>query len=472
MGRGPSLGADDTPLLELPPGSDIALAQALHGTQSELAVWTAPVSKLEQPDVSWTPFVSREDGVTAVGVLGEAVYLLTHKDAPTFKVLSLKVGTPLGSAKVVVPPRKDLVLDALHVASDALYVVARRGPYSVLLRAQHGSGKVEEVALPFKGVIKEAFADPRRSGIEVNLQSFAIPPTTFAYTPGDRRFVDLKLGVTPRFDSGRYAISDLKARAKDGVAVPLTLVRQKAAKGPQVLLVQAYGSYGISQQANFSLRTASFMESGGSFAMCHVRGGGELGEEWRLAGKDARKPNSWRDLIACAETLIAGGYTTREKLFAFSGSAGGIVIGRAFTDRPDLFAGVIAVFPEANTLRQEFQPNGPINIPEFGTITTEQGFRNLYEMDTIQHVRPGTRYPHLLITTALNDPRVAAWEPAKLAAALQASGSHHPVLLRVDADAGHGFGSTKAQEDALYADMWAFVFSRAGVAGRRPADPR
>ena len=124
--------------------------------------------------------------------------------------------------------------------------------------------------------------------------------------------------------------------------------------------------------------------------------------------------------------------------------------------------------PGTNTLRSEFAPSGPINVPEFGTVTTEQGFKNLFAMDTVQHLRPGVQYPPVLITTGLNDPRVSPFEPGKLAAALQASGSVRPVLLRIDAEAGHGMGSTKSQEDALYADMWAFVFWHAGLPDWQP----
>jgi prolyl oligopeptidase len=368
----------------------------------------------------------------------------------------------------VVPEDEDRVIDSIHAASDALYALARRGAYSLLLRVPYMHGGAEEIALPFKGLIREAFTDPRQPGITINLQSFVVPPTTFAYDPVRKSFSDLELGVTPGYDSGRYEISDLEARARDGVMVPITLVRPKVAKGPQIVLIQAYGAYGISQLANFSLRTASFLEAGGSYASCHVRGGGELGEAWRLAGKDANKPNTWRDLIACAEDLLARGYTTKDKLFIFGGSAGGITMGRAFTERPDLFAGVITIVPAGNPLRGEFQPSGPLNIPEFGTIKTEEGFRNLYEMDTIQHVRPGVQYPPVLITTGLNDPRVSPWEPAKLTAALQASGTARPILLRIDAEAGHGIGSTRSQDDALYADMWAFVFWRAGLPDWQP----
>jgi prolyl oligopeptidase len=250
--------------------------------------------------------------------------------------------------------------------------------------------------------------------------------------------------------------------------VPLTLVQPKGSKGAQITLIQAYGSYGISQLADFSPRAVSYLEAGGTYASCHVRGGGELGEAWRLAGKDANKPNTWRDLIACGEDLIRRGVTTKDKLFIFGGSAGGITMGRALTERPDLFAGVVDSVPAANTLRSEFSPNGPPNIPEFGSVTTEQGFKNLFEMDTIQHIRKGTQYPAVLVTTGLNDPRVSPWEPAKVAAALQASGTMRPVLLRIEEQAGHGIGSTKSQNDKLYTDMYAFVFWRAGKPGWRP----
>jgi prolyl oligopeptidase len=468
VGHGPAFLPDELPTLGISPGASMAMAISINGVQNEQALWLAPNSQVNDPNVKWTPFVAREDDVTAVDAAGDAIYLLSHKNAPNFQVLSVKAGQPLAAARVLVPTEKDRVIDSIHAASDALYVLARHGVYSLLLRVPYGSAKIEEVALPFKGHIEEAFTNPRQPGITVDLEGFVVPPTTFAYDSKKKNFTDLKLGVTPHYDSGRYEISDLEARAEDGVMVPDTLVRPKDAKGPQVVLIQAYGSYGISQLANFSSRAASFLEAGGTYASCHVRGGGELGDAWRLAGKDANKVHTWRDLIACAEDLIARGYTTKAKLFIFGGSAGGMTMGRALTEQPDLFAGVIALVPSANALRAEFQPAGPINIPEFGTIKTKKGFNNLYEMDTIQHVRPGVQYPPVLITTGLNDPRVSPWEPAKLAAALQASGTARPILLRIDAEAGHGFGSTKSQDDALYADMWTFVFWRAGLPDWQP----
>jgi prolyl oligopeptidase len=467
VARRPSFLPDEVPTLSIWPGAPMAMAVSINGMQPEQALWLAPVSEVHDRNVKWTPFVTRADEVTAEEAAGNMLYLLSHKNAPTFEVLSVKAGQPLAAARVLVPAQEDRVIDSIHAASDALYVLARHVAYSVLLRVPYGSTKIEDVPLPFKGHIQEAFTDPRQQGIAINLQSFVIPPTTFAYDPATRNFTDLKL-VPSHYDPGRYQVSDLEARAEDGVMVPDTLVRPKGAKGAQIAVIQAYGSYGISQLADFSPRAASLLEAGGTYASCHVRGGGELGDAWRLAGKDANKPHTWRDLIACAEDLIARGYTTKGKLFIFGGSAGGLTVGRALTERPDLFAGVIALVPGVNSLRDEFTPDGPVNIPESGTIKTEDGFKNLYAMDTLQHVRAGVPYPAVLITAGLHDPRTPPWEPAKLTAALQASGTASPILLRVDAEAGHGIENTKSQNDALYADMWAFVFWRAGLPDWQP----
>lgn len=470
-GRGPAFNPDEIPVLGIQPGTRLAIAASINGVQNEQALWLAPEGQVDDPGVRWKPFVSRSDDVTGADSHGDEIFLLSHKNAPTFQVLAVRAGEPLSSAAVLVPAEGDRVIDSVHAAADALYVLARSGAYSHLLRVPYGSGAATEIALPYKGHIGEAFTDPRVAGITVDLESFVVPPAFFSFDPAKGSFADLGLGTHSSYDPSRYLVRDLRARAEDGVEVPVSLITSRSAKGPQVLILEAYGSYGISHLADFSPRMVSFLEAGGSYAYSHVRGGGELGEAWRLGGKDANKFHTWRDLIATAEYLIAEGATTRDKLFILGGSAGGITMGRAMEERPDLFAGVLDLVPAANTLRAEFSPNGPPNIPEFGTIKTEEGFRNLFMMDSIQHVKKGVCYPAIMITTGLNDPRVAPWEPAKMAAALQASGTANPVLLRIDAQAGHGIGSTKTQNDQLYADMYAFAFWRAGVPGWRPGRP-
>ncbi len=471
VGHGPVLKPTEFPAIVMNVGSPVATALSINGVQNELAMWLAPAGKVSDPKVTWTKFISRDDDVTSSDMRGAEIFLLSHKDAPTFKVLSVHAGKPLSSASELVAAQADRVIEGIHAASDALYVLARRGAYSQLLRVHTGTKMMEEVPLPFAGHIDEAFSDPRTSGVAIKLSSWAVPPTMYAYNPSNKSFTSLGIGAHGDIVSSNYVVNDLNAKARDGVMVPLSLIQPKDAKGSQITIIEAYGSYGISDLADFSVRRAAAMRQGITYGICHVRGGGELGEVWRLGGKDANKHNTWGDLIACSEYLIARGITTQDKLFIIGGSAGGITMGRAFTERPDLFAGVIDLVPSGNTLRAEFSSNGPPNIPEFGTITTEAGFKNLYAMDTIRHVEKGKQYPAVLVTTGLNDPRVAPWEPAEVAATVQASGTTKPVLLRIDEEAGHGIGSTKTQADTLTADWIAFVFWRAGLPEWQPKEP-
>ncbi|HSC19203.1 MAG TPA: prolyl oligopeptidase family serine peptidase [Rhizomicrobium sp.] len=468
IGKGTSFTPDEFPAVQINPGSPVALLASINGVQNEIKLWTAPASTASSPNAPWKPFVDRADGVTRLDIRGTDVFLLSHKNAPTFQVLQVKAGAPLSSAKLLVPAQADRVIEDLHAASDALYVSVRSGAYSQLLRIPTGTAGVEEIRIPGRGHIGEMFTDPRKPGVTIQLSSWVMPPSEYRYDAKSKRFTDLKLGVHGNIDPANFVVSDLEAPAQDGTMVPLSLVQPKGVATPQVAVVEAYGSYGISELADFSSRRAAVMNEGIAYGVCHVRGGGELGEAWRLAGKDANKHNTWEDEITCGEDLIRRGITTKDKLFIMGGSAGGITMGRAMTERPDLFAGVIDVVPAANTIRSEFSPNGPPNIPEFGTIANEQGFKNLYEMDSIQHVKRGVTYPPIIISTGLNDPRVSSWEPAKFAAALQASGTSNPVLLRIDEQAGHGIGSTRSQTDALAADWIAFVKWRANVPGWRP----
>ncbi len=167
--------------------------------------------------------------------------------------------------------------------------------------------------------------------------------------------------------------------------------------------------------------------------------------------------------------MIKQKYTAPARLAIVGASAGGITVGRSITERPDLFAVALDLVPLSDAVRFELTPTGPPNIPEFGTVKTEDGFKGLYEMSAYHHVKDGTPYPAVLITTGFNDPRVISWQPGKLSARLQAAtSSGKPVLLRVDYDAGHGIGSTKMQQDELLADQFSFALWQFGMPGFQP----
>jgi prolyl oligopeptidase len=239
--------------------------------------------------------------------------------------------------------------------------------------------------------------------------------------------------------------------------------------GSNPTYLTGYGSYGTSLTPSFAATRLAWHEKGGVFATCHVRGGGEYGEEWHLVGKGKTKPNTWRDFIACAQYLIDNKYTSPARLAGEGASAGGILIGRAITERPELFGAALVDIGVLDALRSETTANGETNIPEFGSTKTADGFAALYEMSAFHHVKDGTAYPAVLITTGINDPRVDSWEPGKMTARLQAAtSSGKPVLLRVDYGGGHGSGSgaTAAQESR--ADAYSFLLWRFGIPGFQP----
>jgi prolyl oligopeptidase len=198
----------------------------------------------------------------------------------------------------------------------------------------------------------------------------------------------------------------------------------------------------------------AWYERGGIVADAGLRGGGEFGREWHEAGRGPRKITTITDFIDCAEYLIEHGYTSARHLAGQGGSAGAIPVGGALVRRPDLFGAIVLEVPSVNKTR----PAGAGSVSEFGSAATEDGLRDLLVIDCYQNVTDGTRYPAALLTAGLNDPRVAVWHPAKMAARLQAATtSGRPVLLRIDPDAGHGYGSTRAQHDELTADILAFL---------------
>jgi prolyl oligopeptidase len=298
-----------------------------------------------------------------------------------------------------------------------------------------------------------------------------VRPQQIIRLPASGRARRLPWVAAPAVDVSGYASEELFATAPDGTRIPVSVVFKKGTPrdGSAPTMIDAYGAYAISSDPYFAPRFLAWLERGGVWATAHVRGGGEYGRAWHEGGRLLTKPNTWRDLIAAAEMLIAQRWTRAERLSIRGGSAGGITVGRALTERPDLFSAVISQVGVSNALRAEFSQNGPPNVPEFGSVSTEAGFRGLVEMDAYGHVKDGERYPAVLLTTGVNDPRVDPWHAAKMTARLQAaSRSGKPVLMRVDYQAGHGLGSTRQQRDAEFGDVFAFALWQAGVAGFQP----
>jgi prolyl oligopeptidase len=285
-------------------------------------------------------------------------------------------------------------------------------------------------------------------------------PQWYAYDPTANQMTNTHLEPLNPTDFSNITSVEVTAPALDGTPVPLSIIYRKDLKmdGSNPCLMEGYGSYGISLDPNFDATRLALLEKGIVIAYAHVRGGGENGEDWHLAGQKLTKENTISDFIACAEYLIKNGYTSSSKLALRGTSAGGITISGALTQRPDLFALAICNVGVMDALRMEAGPNGAVNTPEFGSVKDADGFKALQIMDGYQHVKDGTAYPTVLLITGANDPRVDPWQLFKMTARLQAAtSSKNPVLLRVDKDAGHGIGSSKTQRDLITADQAALL---------------
>jgi prolyl oligopeptidase len=462
------VGPDDFPVVYTPAGTPYIFAYIAHGVKPEITLYSARRDALDGSGTRWRKVADVDDGVTNFTARGEDLFLLTHRDAPRFKVIRTKAGAPdLANSDIVVPPGRAVVQN-IGAASDAVYVQELEGGLARLRRVPYTGGSGEQVRLPFDGAIDFFNADVRRAGVIVRLQSWTHSPLWYAYDPAKKALSDTRLVAPAPIDYSKMESVEVEAPSADGTMVPLSIVYQRGVSldGSHPTLLEGYGSYGITLDPFFRPALLAWLERGGVYAVAHVRGGGENGEDWHQAGKEATKPNTVADFIACAEYLVKKGYTSPAHLAGTGTSAGGITIGRAITERPDLFRAAIPRVGVMNALRTENEPGGPANIPEFGTVRNESGYRALLAMDAVHNVKPNTRYPAVLLTAGLHDSRVEAWQPAKMTAALQKnSTSGYPVILRVDFDAGHGMGLGKSQRSAELADIYAFLLWQLGASG-------
>jgi prolyl oligopeptidase len=430
----------------------------LADVRPESRAFIAPLADAVAGTAAWTAFAGFDDEVTDVLLDGEDLYVIANKGAPRGRVLKLSAAAPSLTRATEVVPQGTVVLESFVRARDGLYLRAIDGGISRLKRLHRG--KLTEIALPFDGTLSALNADAAHDGALFSLTGWLAPAGIYAVTASG---TVSDTGITPKpgIDVSGYETKRLFATAKDGVEIPYSLIYKKGLKldGSAPAWISAYGSYGIAAYTPAFLgRVLALVDAGAVVGYANVRGGGEYGREWHKAGQLANKPNTWRDLIAVCEDLCRQKYSSPAHLAIGGRSAGGITVGRAMTERPELFAAVIDGVGWSNPLRYVVEQNGYGEEPEWGAISDESGYRALRSIDTYQAVRDGTAYPAVLLTTGVTDPRVAPFHVGKLTARLQAaSSSGKPILLRVDYDAGHGIGSTRAQQDREAADTYAFL---------------
>ena len=476
--KGLGIGAAESPAVSIGYDGRWAFGLVFNGTQRELTAFVSPQADMLAGRPAWKKIITASDEVTGLAYHGDALYMVSHKGVARSQVLALDLKKPdMASARVVVPA-SDRVVVNIAAASDGLYVETRDGNVKKLYRQGYAGGAAREVKLPVEGSFQifdgesgVAAADPRLPGVVIQLQSWVRAPQVYvAAADGGVRNTGLQ-PAGPYDAPADVVATEVKVKAADGATVPLSIIHKKGVvlDGSNPTLLYGYASYGITEEPFFSVGRLAWLDAGGVMATANPRGSSVYGEDWYRGGYQATKPNTWNDFIACAEYLIAQKYTRPARLGILGGSAGGILVGRAMTTRPDLFAAVIDAVGANDMLRAESTPNGVLNIPEFGSVKTEAGFKSLLAMSTYANIKPGTPYPAVLFMHGVNDPRVEVWNTTKTAARLMAATtSGKPVLMRLDYDAGHGIGNTKKQQLEERADFYSFLLWQMGVPGYQP----
>jgi prolyl oligopeptidase len=438
------------------PNCPFALALSTSGTTEPVTLYVARMDQATNEKTPWQKVLSTEDGLAIADF------------PPSNAVIALDMNHPdLARAKTVIPESDD-VLEGVYAAEDALYIVKRAGVGVTLWRQGYDSAEAPQlVQLPYRGSVEALDANTANSGVLFVLGSWTKANAAFAYDPAVREAHDL--GIMPKnpADYSRVEAREVMIPSTDGAQVPLSILCLKDIKldGSHPTLYEGYGAYGSSWDPEFVPRLLAWIERGGVFAAVHPRGGGEYGEKWRLAGYKKTKQHTIDDVIAAGRYLIKEGYSSPEHLSVQGGSAGGVAVGGAITQRPELFAGAVDNVGDTDLLRAQTMQSGPANISEFGDVNIKEEYECMSGISAYQHVKKGTSYPAVIGITGVNDPRVASWQVAKFISALQAANtSGRPILLRADFDAGHGVGSSRIQREEQIADVWTFLLWQSGDA--------
>jgi prolyl oligopeptidase len=390
------------------------------------------------------------------------LWLLSRKDAARGRILRLERGdADLAHARTIVP-EGDGAVASFETTRETLFVAEQIGGPSRLLRYDSASGRPlgEIPTLPTSAV--GAIVRIAGGAVLFQNESFVQPAAWYRI---DARGGVAKTALAETFpeDLSNIAVRRLEATSKDGTRIPLTVLERKGtpdqAERPTILT--GYGGFDISISPGFSRVRTFWLEQGGAYAIANLRGGGEFGEEWHRAGSGRSKQKVFDDFIACAEGLVSMGITRPSRLAIQGGSNGGLLMGAALTQRPDLFRAVVAEVGYFDMLRYETRPNGEFNATEYGSVADPEDYRALKAYSPYHRIRSGTAYPPVLLMTGANDPRVDPMHSRKMVAGLQAVGAQ--ALLRTSGSTGHGGGTPLTERIAEETDIYAFLCWRLGI---------
>jgi prolyl oligopeptidase len=441
----------------------LALVEKGDGGEYELHL-------LDAAKNGWAKIASYGDQAKlAVFGRDDSLWLLSRKDAPRGKVLHLPAGgTSLAQAKLVVRQDDGAIQDVLVGQSRLFLTEEMGGPERMRVLDFDGKLLGDVPLLPVSAIPSAVWL----GGDEIAFAntSYVKPVAWYRFDARSGKTTATALAQTSPVDFSDVEVVREEAVSKDGTRVPLTILKPKGVKldGTNPTLLTAYGGFDISISPRYLKLSHAWLEQGGIVAEANLRGGGEFGEEWHRAGAGTRKQNVFGDFIACARHLVARKYTSPQKLAIEGRSNGGLLVGAALTQAPDLFRAVVAHVGLFDMLRFETSANGAFNTSEFGTVKDAADFKALAAYSPYQHVKDGTKYPPTLFLTGANDPRVDPMHSRKMVARLQSAGA--VALLRTSSNTGH-LRSPLKEQIAESVDSYAFMMQQLGVRYRPVPKP-
>lgn len=423
----------------------------------------------EAKDAKFEPLAVGIKANFSVTLRNDRFYVTTNHEAPRYRVFRVE------PAKLdrkdwaeIIPEGKDK-LEAAAAIGDYLVVEKMRNATSTLAVHDRDGKHIRDIGLPTLGTVAGLGGEWDGSELFYGFQSFTMAQTVYRIDLDNKTASDESEfwgQVKTEIDPKDYVVEQVKVQSKDGTPVTMFLTHKKGLKrdGTNPTLLYGYGGFNISLTPTFSAIRFMFLEKGGVLAIPNLRGGGEYGEEWHRAGMLDKKQNTFDDFIASAEWLIANKVTTKEKLCIQGGSNGGLLVGAALTQRPDLFKAVVCQVPLLDMTRFHRFLIARLWIPEYGDPEKAEDYKWISAYSPYQKVKEGTAYPAVLLTTAASDTRVDPLHARKMAARLQhATGSTAPILLRQEMTAGHGAGKPRGLILDEQTDIWCFLFQQWGI---------
>lgn len=405
-----------------------------------------------------------EDGQSSYQgeIVGDTLFLLTNADAPRYRVVAVDLDRPARSNWKTVVPESDAVIEFLSIADNRLFVGSMRDAHSELHSYALDGSDRREVRLPGLGTVGAFSSKPSSSEVFFSFSSFVEAPSIYRMD-AERTDGSLWQRVESSVESGAFEVRQVFYESRDGTRIPMYLIAKHGtpADGTVPGVLYGYGGFNIALTPSYSTWIFPWIEAGHVLAIANLRGGSEYGEEWHKAGMLANKQNVFDDFISAGEYLKREGIVDPERLVIHGRSNGGLLVGAALTQRPDLWRGAVSGVPLLDMLRYDQFRMAKLWVSEYGTAENAEDFEWLRAYSPYHRVEAGTPYPATLIYTADSDSRVDPMHARKMVARLQAASSGNaPILLRYEESAGHGRGKPLSKVVDEWADIWSFVFAQ------------